>query len=95
MPYIYSLYDQSNLQNREPTLMGNTTPGPAGMYPTAQGTPTAVVPVAYPPAAAYTGAPIYQSPVMYTTAEQYPPNNGKMHQYPIPYPMGYYSVNGM
>uniref|UniRef100_A0A182STS2 Uncharacterized protein n=1 Tax=Anopheles maculatus TaxID=74869 RepID=A0A182STS2_9DIPT len=104
--YFVPVYDPQ--QQREASLC--STPG-ASIYSTPAGaTSTVLHPIAYTQsaaaaaaaaAAAYTGAPLYQNPVMYSS-DQFPVAQaaaaaaaGQLSQYPISYPIGIgYPFNG-
>lgn len=91
--YFVPVYDQQ----RDPNLCAATG---ASIYPAAAaaaGAASTVLPIAYTPTAAYSGAPLYQNPtaVMYSS-EQFPAATqasaaataGPIPQYPIGYPIG-------
>ncbi|XP_055631174.1 protein encore isoform X3 [Toxorhynchites rutilus septentrionalis] len=88
--YFVPVYDQQ----RDANLCTATG---ASIYPTTAGAASTVLPIAYTPTAAYSGAPLYQNPtaVMYSS-EQFPSaaqataaaTAGQLPQYPIGYPIG-------
>nr|XP_049463534.1 protein encore isoform X2 [Anopheles coluzzii] len=101
--YFVPVYDPQQ-QQREASLC--STPG-ASIYSAPAGAASTVLhPIAYTQsaaaAAAYTGAPLYQNPVMYSS-DQFPAAQaaaaaaaaGQLSQYPISYPIGIgYPFNG-
>uniref|UniRef100_A0A182M516 R3H domain-containing protein n=1 Tax=Anopheles culicifacies TaxID=139723 RepID=A0A182M516_9DIPT len=104
--YFVPLYDPQ--QQREASLC--STPGASIYSAPAGATSTVLHPIAYTQsaaaaaaaaAAAYTGAPLYQNPVMYSS-DQFPAAQaaaaaaaGQLSQYPISYPIGIgYPFNG-
>uniref|UniRef100_A0A182WKH5 R3H domain-containing protein n=1 Tax=Anopheles minimus TaxID=112268 RepID=A0A182WKH5_9DIPT len=104
--YFVPVYDPQ--QQREASLC--STPGASIYSAPAGATSTVLHPIAYTQsaaaaaaaaAAAYTGAPLYQNPVMYSS-DQFPAAQaaaaaaaGQLSQYPISYPIGIgYPFNG-
>lgn len=90
--YFMPVYDQSQ---RDPNGLVAAAPAQAIYQPA--GGPTTTV-VAYPTAAPYGGAPLYQGQVVYSPADQFTTaaSGGQLQQYPVPtYPVSYtYPYNG-